>query len=51
MTPRSTRTPATAGPGVLPAAAGPELKDKKPVTTFGRYVKVLLSSNEFLFVN
>jgi hypothetical protein len=22
-----------------------------PVTAFGRYVKILLSSNEFLFVN
>ena len=46
-------TPPLAGmmSGVVPSAAGPELKDKKPVTTFGRYVKVLLSSNEFLFVN
>ena len=38
--------------GVTPGA-GPSKddKDKKPVTTFGRYVKILLSSNEFLFVN
>jgi mono/diheme cytochrome c family protein len=37
--------------GVTPAAGA--LKDEKerlPVTVFGRYVKVLLSSNEFLFV-
>jgi len=35
--------------GVKPAAD--EKKKMLPVTTFGRYVKVLLSSNEFLFVN
>jgi hypothetical protein len=28
-----------------------ESKKLLPVTAFGRYVKVLLSSNEFLFVN
>jgi cytochrome c553 len=30
---------------------GDEAKKLLPITTFGRYVKVLLSSNEFLFVN
>src|SRR5262249_32611193 len=51
--------PADAGPpppanmmaGVTPA--GGSTKDEKerlPVTVFGRYVKVLLSSNEFIFV-
>jgi hypothetical protein len=54
---------ATAGEGAIQAdgmmagvspSAKPSDDDKKkmlPVTTFGRYVKVLLSSNEFLFVN
>ena len=28
-----------------------EKKKMLPVTTFGRYIKVLLSSNEFLFVS
>ncbi|HEX8030365.1 MAG TPA: DUF1553 domain-containing protein [Vicinamibacterales bacterium] len=39
--------------GVSPAAKTSEDEKKKmlPVSTFGRYVKVLLSSNEFLFVN
>jgi hypothetical protein len=39
--------------GVSPAAklAASEAAKMKPVTTFGRYVKVLLSSNEFLYVN
>ncbi len=38
--------------GVRPGAgANAERKDYLPVTTFGRYVKILLSSNEFLFVN
>jgi len=38
--------------GVTPrAGAGDEKKDYLPVTAFGRYVKVLLSSNEFLFIN
>jgi hypothetical protein len=36
-------------PGAKPPAA--EADKMKPVTTFGRYVKVLLSSNEFLYVN
>lgn len=37
--------------GVVPAKPGEkELADKLPVTVFGRYVKALLSSNEFLFV-
>jgi hypothetical protein len=38
--------------GVLPGPAGAkDDKVKKPVTAFGRYVKILLSSNEFLFMN
>jgi hypothetical protein len=38
--------------GVTPgAAAAKDEKDKKPVTAFGRYIKILLSSNEFLFLN
>jgi hypothetical protein len=36
-------------PGVKPAED--EKKKMLPVTAFGRYVKVLLSSNEFLFVS
>jgi hypothetical protein len=39
--------------GVTPGARLPaaEADKMKPITTFGRYVKVLLSSNEFLYVN
>ena len=41
--------------GVMGAGGGEkkseEAKKLLPITTFGRYVKVLLSSNEFLFVN
>ena len=39
--------------GVSPGVktADDDKKKMLPVTTFGRYVKVLLSSNEFLFVN
>ncbi len=39
--------------GVSPGAKTAEDEKKKmlPVTTFGRYLKVLLSSNEFLFVS
>jgi hypothetical protein len=38
--------------GVVPGARPNPDKDKMlPVTTFGRYLKVLLSSNEFLFVS
>ena len=45
--------------GMMAGVMGPGGGDKKgeearkllPVTAFGRYVKVLLSSNEFLFVN
>ena len=39
--------------GVSPGVKTAEDDKKKmlPVTAFGRYVKVLLSSNEFLFVN
>jgi mono/diheme cytochrome c family protein len=37
--------------GVKPGAdAGPDAGKKLPVTTFGRYVKLLLSSNEFIFI-
>jgi hypothetical protein len=39
--------------GVTPGVKTAEDEKKKmlPVTTFGRYVKILLSSNEFLFVS
>ena len=39
--------------GVVPGVKPPEDEKKQmlPVTTFGRYVKILLSSNEFLFVS
>jgi hypothetical protein len=39
--------------GVTPDAKAPATdKDKmRPVSTFGRYVKILLSSNEFIFVS
>jgi len=38
--------------GVMPGSGGgKDEKAKKPVTAFGRYVKILLSSNEFLFLN
>ncbi|HUR20074.1 MAG TPA: PSD1 and planctomycete cytochrome C domain-containing protein [Vicinamibacterales bacterium] len=37
--------------GVVPGAPGMKDEKKKPVTAFGRYVKILLSSNEFLFLN
>ena len=39
--------------GVSPGVktADDEKKKMLPVTTFGRYIKVLLSSNEFLFVS
>ncbi len=39
--------------GVVPGAKTPADATKKmlPVSTFGRYVKVLMSSNEFLFVS
>jgi hypothetical protein len=37
--------------GVVPGPGGDQAgKEPLPVTVFGRYVKVLLSSNEFLFV-
>jgi hypothetical protein len=32
-------------------APGDEKKKMLPVTTFGRYVKILMSSNEFLFIS
>ncbi len=37
--------------GVVPGAPGVKDEKKKPVTAFGRYLKILLSSNEFLFLN
>jgi hypothetical protein len=37
--------------GVIPGAAKKDAPKPLPVTAFGRYVKVLLSSSEFLFVN
>ena len=40
--------------GVMPAPPGAKPEDKKPmlpVTTWGRYMKVLLSSTEFMFIN
>jgi hypothetical protein len=38
--------------GVTPPPPGAKPSEaKKPVTAFGRYVKILLSSNEFLFLN
>jgi hypothetical protein len=38
--------------GVTPGAPGmKDEKEKKPVTPLGRYIKVLLSSNEFVFIN
>jgi hypothetical protein len=38
--------------GVIPGAGKPEDQSKLlPVTPWGRYMKILLSSNEFLFVN
>ncbi|MBZ5606593.1 MAG: DUF1553 domain-containing protein, partial [Acidobacteriia bacterium] len=37
--------------GIGPRAKGEDKKPMLPPTAFGRYVKVLLSSNEFLFVN
>ncbi len=38
--------------GVKPGAGDPaELKNKKPVTALGRYIKLLMSANEFLFIN
>jgi mono/diheme cytochrome c family protein len=38
--------------GVVPGAGKKEDKEKLlPVTPWGRYVKILLSSNEFIFVN
>jgi len=39
--------------GVVPGAKAPGDEKKKllPVSTFGRYVKILMSSNEFLFVS
>ena len=62
--PAASSTDADAKPDADPAAAGmmagvtpgagataDEKKKMRPVTAFGRYVKVLLSSNEFVFVS
>jgi hypothetical protein len=52
---RADADPASAGmmAGVTPGAgaADDEKKKMRPVTAFGRYVKVLLSANEFVFVS
>jgi len=38
--------------GVIPGAAKKDSEKKTlPTTPWGRYVKILLSSNEFLFVD
>jgi hypothetical protein len=37
--------------GVVPGAGKKDAPKPLPVTAFGRYMKVLLSSSEFLFVN
>jgi mono/diheme cytochrome c family protein len=37
--------------GVVPGAAGKDEPKLLPVTAFGRYMKILLSSSEFLFVS
>jgi hypothetical protein len=38
--------------GVVPGVPGGAASEKLlPVTVFGRYVKILLSSNEFVFVS
>ena len=38
--------------GVIPGASKPEDQSKLlPVTPWGRYMKILLSSNEFLFID
>jgi hypothetical protein len=38
--------------GVVPGVPGGAPREKLlPVTVFGRYVKILLSSNEFVFVS
>jgi hypothetical protein len=36
--------------GVVPGKPGETSEETLPVTVFGRYVKALLSSNEFLFI-
>ncbi|MBA3269893.1 MAG: hypothetical protein H0T71_05230, partial [Acidobacteria bacterium] len=37
--------------GVVPGVKSGPAEKMLPVTTFGRYLKILLSSNEFLFVS
>ena len=37
--------------GVVPGVKSDDPEKMLPVTTFGRYIKILLSSNEFLFVS
>jgi hypothetical protein len=62
--PAATPPPATPPPPAAPpapdgmmagvtaaSAGGKDEKERRPVTAFGRYIKILLSSNEFLFVN
>lgn len=59
MAPEPAKPDPAMSEGMMAGVMGPSGNDKKgddtkkllPVTTFGRYVKVLLSSNEFLFVN
>ena len=59
MTPEPPKPDPAVAEGMMAGVMGPGGGDKKgeeakkllPVTAFGRYVKVLLSSNEFLFVD
>jgi hypothetical protein len=37
--------------GVVPGVKSDDPEKMLPITTFGRYIKILLSSNEFLFVS
>jgi hypothetical protein len=37
--------------GVVPGVKSEDPEKTLPITTFGRYIKILLSSNEFLFVS
>jgi hypothetical protein len=55
--PTAEKADASPGEGMMAGVSGggdqqkDEVRKLLPVTSFGRYVKVLLSSNEFLFVN
>ncbi len=59
MTPEPAKLDPAMAEGMMAGVMGASGSDKKgdeakkllPVTTFGRYVKILLSSNEFVFVN